>query len=294
VVVVDSTGDLPATLVAGHDLHVIPLAVRFGDERLLDGIDIRPRDFYQRIVEDHPSTEPPTVDELAALYERLLPEQDVVSVHLSAAMSETFAHAVQAAERTRARVSRNRPNPRIEMVDGRGVSLGIGLLALFAARMAARGHGADGIAAQLRGCRDRIHTLFLVDTFDYLVRGKRIGRARAALGKLLGIKPILGVVDGEVAAIDRVRGGRRAHPRIVELVAERVDSARPIVLAVAHAAAPVWADRLKSLLAERFELAEMVLSDIGPVVGTHTGPGCVGCVVFQPTDKEWTEIRPLD
>ncbi len=292
-VVVDSTGDLPGPLVAAHDLHVVPLAVRFANERLLDGIEIRPRAFYERIADEHPTTEPPSHQELSALYERLLPEQDVVSVHLSAAMSETFSHAVQAAEESRERAARNRPDPRVELVDGGSVSLGIGLLALFGARMAARDHDAGAIATQLRGCRDRIQTLFLVDTFDYLVRGGRIGRARAALGRLLGIKPILGVVNGEVAAIDRVRGGRRAHPRMVELVAERVDVERPLVLAIAHAAAPVWADRLKTLFAERFELAEVVLSDIGPVVGAHTGPGCVGCAAFQPTDKEWAEIQPL-
>jgi len=293
-VVVDSTCDLPPAMLASHELNVMPLMVCFGDDHFRDGIDIKARDFYQEIANAQPSTAPPTVEELTELYKQLLPQQDVVSVHLSQALSETYARAVKAAERSVASVAAAlRPAARIEVVDGRGVSLGTGLLALFAARLAARGHPAGAIAERLEGWRDRVHTLFLVDTFDYLLRGGRIGRARAAIGKLLGIKPILGVEDGEIAAIDRVRGGRRAHPRMVELVAARVDSEKPIVAAVAHAAAPVWADRLSSLLAERFTVSEAILSDIGPVVGTHAGPGCVGCVIFQPSEQEWAEIAPL-
>lgn len=293
-VVTDSTADLPVSLVDAFDLHVVPLKVRFGNDLFRDGVDIRPRDFYKLIASHAPSTEPPAVEEIAELYKHLAPERDVVSVHISGAMSETLAHARTAAERTQTLIrDKVRESCRIETIDSRGVSLGLGLLALFAARMAARGRDAETIAARLHAWRGRVATLFVVDTFDYLVRGGRVGRARAAFGRMLGIKPILGVDGGEVAAIDRVRGGRRAHPRIVELVAERVDGGRPIVLGVAHAAAPVWADRLRSLLAERFELAEVVLSDIGPVVGSHAGPGCVGCVVFQPTDDEWAEIAPL-
>ena len=160
------------------------------------------------------------------------------------------------------------------------------------------GHGAEdenvGPVRHLGKMRRRMHTLFVVDTLDFLVRGGRIGKARAIVGKLLGIKPILGVVDGEVAPVDKVRGGRAAHPRIIKLFGDRVNRKRPIIACVAHAQAPVWADRLRALLEKEFNVSEMIETDIGPVVGTHAGPGCVGAVVFQPERGEEDLVAPLD
>jgi DegV family protein with EDD domain len=141
--------------------------------------------------------------------------------------------------------------------------------------------------------RGRMQVLFVVDTLDYLARGGRIGKARAVLGKMLGVKPILGMVDGEVAAVDRVRGGRAAHPRLIELFAQQIDAARPVVAAIGHAKAPIWADRLRALLQERFQITELLVSEIGPVVGTHGGPGTVGAALFQPTAEELPLIAPL-
>ncbi len=171
--------------------------------------------------------------------------------------------------------------------------MGLGLQVLFAARMVRRGLDLDEIRRRIEGLGDRIHVLFVVDTLEFLQRGGRIGKARAWIGSLLGIKPILGVQDGGVVPVDKVRGGRRAHPRIAELLAGRVDPSRPLFMAVAHSRAPVWADRLRQLLEERFEVAEMLMTDIGPVVGTHAGPGCVGCVAFEPTDEELELFGPL-
>ena len=298
-VVTDSTADLPPELVRGHDILVVPLSVTFGKHTFRDGVDIHPRDFYQMLEssEDHPGTQPPPEAEFFEHYRDLIAEQDIVSIHISGKMSQTVVHAREAAmrgSRSFDHLPPERHNIALEVVDSQTVSVGVGLQALFAARMAHRGLTVFAITQRLRAIAPRIEMLFAVDTFDYLVKGGRIGKARAAVGKLLGIKPILGVVDGEVTAVDRVRGGRQVQPRIVGLLEKRVDPARPIVAGVAHARAPVWADRLRSLIAERFEVQEMILSDIGPVVGTHAGPGCVGCVVFQPDEEEWPLVAPLD
>jgi DegV family protein with EDD domain len=128
--------------------------------------------------------------------------------------------------------------------------------------------------------------LFVVDTLEYLARHGRIGKAKAWVGKLVGIKPILGVREGEVVLVDRVRGGRAAHPRMIELLEQELKTDRPLIGAVAHAKAPVWADRLKNLLEKEFRIAELHVAEMGPVVGTHAGPGAVGASVFQPTDEE--------
>ena len=298
-VVTDSTADLPPDMVRAHDILVVPLSVLFGKDSFRDGVDIHPRDFYQMLEssEDHPATQPPPEAEFFEHYRDLITAQDIVSIHISGKMSETVSHAREAAKRGSRSFDHlppERHNIALEVVDSQTVSVGVGLQALFAARMAQRGLKVFAIAQRLRAIASRIHILFAVDTFDYLVKGGRIGKARAAVGKLLGIKPILGVVDGEVTAVDRVRGGRQVHPRIVNLLEQRLDPGRPIVAGVAHARAPVWADRMRSLIAERFDVREMILTDIGPVVGTHAGPGCVGCVVFQPEDDEWPLLAELE
>lgn len=298
-VVTDSTSDMPPDLLRQHDVVVVPLTIFFGKEAFRDGVDIRARDFYRMLSESehHPSTQPPAEEVFYEHYHDIIEEQDIVSVHISTKLSQTAEHARKAAMRgirSFDHLPPERHNCALEVVDTSSVSMGVGLMSVFAARMAARDEKVFAIAQRIRDMSKRIHILFAVDTLDFLVKGGRIGKARAVVGKFLGIKPILGVVDGEVTAIDKARGGRRVHPRIVQLVSERIDPKKPIVMGVAHAQAPVWADRLAKLMSRHFKVSETILSDIGPVVGTHAGPGCVGTVVFQPTPEEWALIRPLE
>lgn len=298
-VVTDSTSDMPPDMLRQHDVVVVPLTIFFGKEAFRDGVDIRARDFYRMLTESehHPTTQPPAEEVFFEHFHDIIEEQDIVSVHISSKLSLTADNARKAAMRgirSFDHLPPERHNCALEVVDTRSVSVGVGLMAVFAARMAARDEKVFAIAQRVRDMSKRLHILFAVDTLDFLVKGGRIGKARAIVGKLLGIKPILGVVDGEVTAIDKARGGRKVHPRIVQLVSERIDPKKPIVMGVAHAQAPVWADRLAKLMRRHFKVSETILSDIGPVVGTHSGPGCVGTVVFQPTPEEWELIRPLE
>lgn len=299
-VVTDSTADLPGEVARRHGIEVVPLRVRFGDQELRDGIEIDPRRFYELLAGRkgvHPTTSPPPVEDFLATYRALAGGSDLVSIHLSGGMSKTLAAAEEAlaagaAELAVARGDGSRPH--LAACDSRSVSVGLGLQALFAARLAARGAGVGEIVERVGSMRERIHVLFVVDTLEYLARGGRIGRARALVGGLLGIKPILGVVDGEVAAVERVRGGRRAHPRMLELFEQRIDRARPVIAAVAHANAPMWADRLRALLESALDVRELLVAEIGPVVGTHAGPGTVGAALFQPADEaELARLAPL-
>lgn len=297
-VITDSTSDLPPDLAASHDILVVPLQIVFGQKSFRDGVEIDAREFYRKLQQgpDHPSTRPPSEEDFYGHFHRLIVEQDLLAVHISSKLSLTAENAQKAAMRgirSFDHLPKERHNCALEVVDSRSVSMGVGLLALFAARMAARGEKVFAIAQRLRQMVPRLHILFAVDTLDYLQRGGRIGKAQAWVGKLLAIKPILGVVGGEVVPVDKVRGGRRVHPRIAELVKERVDPKKPIVACVAHAQAPVWCDRLRKLLEKDFIVGESLETDIGPVVGTHAGPGCVGVVFFQPTEDEWPLIAPL-
>ncbi len=290
-VITDSTADLPAELARGYGIRVVPLLLRFGDRIFRDGVDISPREFYDRLEQGsvHPVSNPPTPGELLQLYRDLAPAHDLVSVHISGKLSETAQNARQAldqgGEDLLARPGDAGPAV-IEVIDSGQVSLGLGLLALFAARLAQRQQGAVEIAERLRGMGERVHVLFVVDTLEYLARGGRIGKARAWMGSLLGIKPILGVAGGEVVPVDRVRGGRAAHPRMLQLFKSRLDPSRPVIAAIAHAKAPVWADRLRALLEADLDVRECLVGEMGPVVGTHAGPGAVGAALYQPADDE--------
>jgi DegV family protein with EDD domain len=297
-VVTDSTSDLPPDLARSHGIHVVPVLVLFGDKVYHDGIDLRPREFYELLEKgrEHPRTNPPPKTDFAEVYRSLAPEKDLVSLHVSEKLSQTVVHARAAAEEGLPDFQKLRGEAErvsLRVVDTRSVSLGLGLLALFAARMARRGIEPAAIVERLEALRERLHVLFLVDTLEYLARGGRIGKARALVGNLLGIKPILGVVDGEVTAVDRVRGGRAAHPRLIELFQQRVDPGRPVVVGIAHAKAPVWADRLRELIEKSFQVSEIFIAEMGPVVAANAGPGTVGAVFFQPTDEELPLIAPL-
>jgi DegV family protein with EDD domain len=274
-----------------HGIHTLPVLVLFGDRVYHDGVDLKAREFYEMLEKGpvHPRTNPTPKADFLDVYRSLAPQKDIVSVHISEKLSQTVVHAREAAEEGLPQYQQMRGEAErvaLHVVDSRSASLGLGMLTLFAARMARRGIEPDGIVDRLESMRDRLHVLFAVDTLEYLARGGRIGKARAIMGNLLGIKPILGVVDGEIVPIDRVRGGRVAHPRLIELFRERVDPKKPVLVTIAHAKAPVWADRLRGLIEKNFQVKEILIAEMGPVVAANAGPGTVGAGMFQPTEEE--------
>ena len=288
-IVTDSTADLPSDLVQAHGIAVVPLTVAFGKEVFRDRIDIQPGEFYKKLTRTkaHPASSPPPPAEFSARYREWVAQgHEIVSLHISGKLSKTFENARAAA------MELDGTAGSLTVVDTGQVSAALGMLVLFAARMAARNETAAAIRERLLDMSPRLHTLFVVDTLEFLAKGGRIGKARALVGGLLGIKPILGMVDGEVAPVDRVRGGRAAHPRILELLHKRVDRSQPVIAGISHANAPVWADRLRALVRDQFQVAELIQTEVGPVVGANVGPGVVGACVFQPTEEELALIAP--
>ena len=297
-IVTDSTADLSPELALRLGIQVVPLSVIFGNEILRDGVDLTPGGFYKLLEarkDVYPRTNPPSKGEFRALYRSAAVRHELVSLHISEKLSQTVVNAragfAEAQDALDAERGPGRPAV-VEVIDGLQVSAGLGMLAILGARMAQRGVTAPEIRARLESMRERIHLLFAVNTLDYLARGGRIGKARALMGGILGIKPILGVVGGEVVPVDRVRGGKAAQPRLIELFKERVDPERPIMAIVAHATAPVWADRLSMLIKQQFKAAEISLTEIGPVVGSHAGPGTVGAAILQPEGEELALLAP--
>jgi DegV family protein with EDD domain len=297
-IVTDSTADFPTELATLHQVYVVPLSVTFGTEVYRDGVDLTSETFYRllgRRVDAHPLTAPPTQAEFLAAYRMVVERSDVVSVHVSERVSHTVVNARGAAKVGREELCTLRGNDglNLEVVDSMQVSVGLALLVLMGARMAERGLSAQEIRTRLEAMRPRVHLLFVADTPEYLARGGRLGKGQAWLGGMLGLKPILGLEEGEIVPVDRVRRADSAQPRVIELFKQRVDVTRPVMAGIGHAGAPVLAARLRSLLQDSFNVLELIESEIGPVVGTHVGPACVGAALFQPTEEEQGVISPV-
>ena len=283
-IVTDSTADLPADLAREHGITVVPLEVLFGQKSYRDRVDLQPPDFY-RILEQriaHPSSNPPSTEDFEQTYKPLLERGDVFSLHLSGELSKTVNHALEANKQ----LAQTQHGRILQVHDTRLISTALGLLAIFAARLSAKGLSLPEIFQRIQAMEKRISILFVVDTLEYLARGGRIGKAQAWFGGLLRIKPILGLQDGQISPVARVRGRRAALAKLMELLHERLEAKRPTMVAITHARAPRWADRIRTRVQKDLNLHELIVSETGPVVGTHVGPGAFSVVTFQPTDEE--------
>ncbi len=297
-IVTDSAADLPAEFARRQQIRIIPLSVTFGADVYKDSLDLTPEVFYDLLTKRggvYPLAGAPTSGEFLDEYRMLVERSDVVSVHLSERLSQTVVNARTAARDGAEEFGRLRGDgsPVVEVVDSGQVGPGLALLALMAARMAQRRLPAHEMRARLEAMRRRVHLLLVADTPAYLARGGRLGRAQAWLGGRLGVKPILAVEEGEVVPVDRGRRGDAAHARVIELLKQRVDVARPVIAGVGHASSPVQAVRLRSLLQDSFTVSEIIEGEMGPVVGTLIGPGGVGAAVFQPTEEERPLVAPV-
>ncbi|HZQ48897.1 MAG TPA: DegV family protein [Candidatus Dormibacteraeota bacterium] len=267
-IVSDSTCDLPLALAGARGITIVPLTLNFEGHSLLDGFDITPSEFYRRLphATSHPTTSQPSPGRFAEAYEALLTTHDaVVSLHISQKLSGTFESAQQAAQMT--------DPSRVHVVDTEVVSMSLGLMALAASTMAAAGSDAKAITEKLESMRGLVQTYFSVATLEFLRRGGRIGAASALLGSVLQVKPVLAIRDGEVAALERVRTFERALNRVAEL-ARGVDRGHGLCAIVGHASAEEQAERLARELEPVAET--LMIQPLGPVVGTHAGPGVVG------------------
>jgi DegV family protein with EDD domain len=273
-VVTDSTAYLPEGFADRHAVHVVPLFVHIDDSEGRDGIDIGPAELTAALKEHRVvTTSRPSPAEFAAEYRRLLDEgaDGVLSVHLSSELSGTWESA---------RLAANEVGPdRIRVVDSRTTAMGLGFAALRAAEVAAE--GADGARVEAAAVEAAAHTksFMFVETLDYLRRGGRIGAAAALLGTALAVKPILHVHDGQIVPLEKVRTTSRALARLVDLAAEAAGD-QPVQLAVHHLAVPDRAAELATRLDERIvQSSGCVVSELGAVIGAHTGPGVLGVVI---------------
>ncbi|HUZ16110.1 MAG TPA: DegV family protein [Gaiellaceae bacterium] len=275
-IVLDSTADLPDAAARFPNWRVVPLYVRFGDESFKDGVDISADEFYERLRHDpeFPRTSQPTPADFLRCYRELISYERIFSLHLSANVSGTYESAENAAEEVGHGV--------VRAVDTETASASVGMLALAIQRRLERGTTDEEIDELIERYRRERGLLFTVDTLEFLQRGGRIGKARAFAGGILHVKPILSIVDGEVAPVKRVRGERKAFAELVEAIERETTDEPGWRFSVAHAAAPERAAELEALIRERRPNAELELDvPLGAVIGAHAGPGTLGLFWFR-------------
>jgi DegV family protein with EDD domain len=273
--VCDSTADLDAAFAEANSITVVPLRVIFGEEELRDFVDIGPKDFYARMRQGgvHPRTSQPTPAEFEAVFKELAkPGDTVICTTISAEMSGTFSSASQAKAAL--------PDADIRLVDARSVSAGHNVPVRRAVAAREAGKDATAIVTELEELIRTQRILFIVESLEYLRRGGRIGGAQALLGTVLSIKPVLTVLDGKVAAFDKVRTMAKADDRLFAELAKSLDEWGGAEVTVAHADSPERAQQLAER-AQKVSGEPARVIDIGPVIGCHVGPGTVG-IGFSP------------
>lgn len=271
--VTDSTHYLPAEAVAAHGLHEVSLYVKLGEtlRRESDMTDLPAFWELMRGGTELPTTSQPSIGDFVACYEPLLQAgHDIVSIHLSAGISGTHDSALQA----RAQLAEAGFEGRIEVLDSRTVCGGLGLELLAAAAAARAGGSLEEVAAHAQRARDALRIWFALDTLEYLRRGGRVGGAQAWIGGALKIKPILSL-ESQIEPVERVRTWGRAFDRMVEymrtLHGDGADG-----WCVQHIQAPAEAHRLAERGREIFGCEPCFVSEVGPVIGAHAGPGMIG------------------
>ena len=273
-VVTDTTHYLPRDLVAQLDLHQVSLYVTFEGrtEREADITDLA--DFYDRLSasSEMPSTSQPSVGDFLEVYEPLLEAgRDIVSIHLSAGISGTFTAAEQARDQL---AERGIEPARMVVLDSATACAGLGMLAMAAASVARAGGSAAEAAEAAQACRRDLKVWFAVDTLEFLRRGGRVGGAAAWLGSTLKIKPILSI-ESEILPIERVRTSKRTFERLIEYLKARHEDGCDTFF-IQHIHAPDQAERLVERGREIYGREPEMVSEIGPVIGAHVGPGLLG------------------
>ena len=269
--VADSACDLPNEIVRAHGIHIVPMALVYGDLALRDGIDIDSATFVQRLrAGERATTSQPSPATFIEVYKRAAEDGEVVlAILVASKLSGTFASAEAAAKRV--------DGASIRVFDSRAASLCQGLLVLKATELAELGHPVDYIESELRRIRDQSGVFFTVDVFDNLLASGRVGRGQVMIAGLLDIKPILSIqTDGLVAPIAKVRGRKNVMSRMLREIEQRVPKGARVRFGIIHVGAESVARTVEQSLHASYPDSEILISPATPVLATHLGPGAWG------------------
>ncbi len=274
-IVTDSASDLPVELAEDLGITVVPIKVRFETEEFKDGVDLSADELYRRLVEGPimPTTSQPSVGDFVEVYRRLAEDADaIVSIHVSSKVSGTVNSATQAIAQAEVECG-------IEVVDTYQASMGVGLIAMAAARAAKQDAEFEEVQSIARRAVERCQTFCLFDTLEYLRKGGRIGRAQALIGTILRIHPSIILTDGEVHPLGRSRTRKKA----VALIQETAAGFAPVeAMCVMHNTTPEEADTLAGDLSHLLlQGGTPVIARFGPALGVYVGPGALGVTLLR-------------
>lgn len=271
-IVTDSTSTIPAEMIQKYDIRVGPQIVIWDEATLLDGIDIHAGPFYKRLASSPtlPTTSQCSIPYFQKIFQDLVSEgkTDILCVLISSKLSGTIGSAVQAKELV--------PGANVEIVDSLSAAMGLGFQVLEAAKAAAAGKSLAECKQIAEGNVEKTGVFLTPETLEFLHRGGRIGGGAKFLATALNIKPVLGLQEGRLEAVERVRTRGKVIRRIAELAAERVGSRTPVRLSALHANSPDDAKLLLDEAAALLKPVESLLTEVSPAIGVHTGPGTIG------------------
>ena len=274
-IVTDSAQDFEPSILEKMGITVVPLTVHFGEESYRDGYEIRGREFYEKLTSSAviARTSQPSPWEFQQVFQQLTEDgSSVVTILLSSALSGTYQSAVMAKDAL--------PDRQIAVIDSKSASGMYGMMAILAQEMAERGATFDEIVAAVNRMVEEGITVFSVDTLDYLARNGRIGKAQHLLGSMLNMKPILSLDDeGYVVAKERIRGRNKVIPRMVDIVLERLGE-QELYVCVSHANSSEEAAKLKEQAQDLLNIQRLFETEIGAIIGTHTGPGTLALLAI--------------
>lgn len=268
-IITDSTSNLPKDIAKQYDISVIPLTINWDGKTYFDGIDIQPEEFYARLATSKtlPTTSQATIGQFVDVFKPLVnASQDVIYIGVSFAISATYNSAVQAAE-----MLGNPPN--LIVMDSRLVSMALSLMVIEAARAAEQGATLAEVRQVAEDALPRIGVFFTVDTLEYLHKGGRINSAKRLLGSALNLKPLMEIRDGKIELVESVMSTKKATSRMLDLIEKAIAGRTPVRIAPFHAVAYDRMLAMEAIAIERFHPVEIFRSEVGPAIGTHTGPG---------------------
>ncbi|MEK7398477.1 MAG: DegV family protein [Candidatus Poribacteria bacterium] len=272
-IVTDSTADLTKEIIEEYGIEIVPLTVNLGNKLFRDYYDMTAKEFFQMLKEtdDFPTTSQPSVDEFIKAYTKIGDQDDIVSIHISLDMSKT----AQSASTAQKQLSGHK----INIIDSRTVSVGLGLIVLELAKAVKDGADIKEVLSLADDLKSKIKIYFSVESLDYLQKGGRIGRAQGFLGTMLKIKPLLAVADGFVSPVERVRGSSRLISRMVEVIKDDAKG-KKMKAAFILGEDESNSEELISQLKSEIQFEEMFRTYTGTVITSHAGPTAFGLAYY--------------
>lgn len=271
-IIVDSTCDLPEELLEAYNMRMLPLSIHFGDDVYRDRVDIQPQAFYKLLEESNELPKTSQITPMAfidAFKEEREAGNEVICITLASNASGTYQSAVLAKEELE--------DEGIHLIDSSMLSMGTGILALFVAKGLEAGKTLEEVLDSVDQLKEKIETVFSVDTLTYLKKGGRIKASTAAIGEILNIKPILRVADGITETIGKVRGSKQVMDYLVKYVKETWDPEDNAFIAVGHGCVHKKVDKLVKKLRDELNYeGEIIVTEVGATIGAHAGPGVFG------------------